>query len=548
MKCAVRELEGTLVLLSSFRKEENIMNNINIAIECDFEHKEAVYTLATSIVLNKKAQSRYCVYFLINGTEKKVWTKLADLERQGVEIYFANDIKEISDKCDRIIQLQWNVLVMGDLTSLYNTDLEGNHCAIAKNFPENLYNISMGNGEYDKSVCIYDVTRGVTEGNCKELSVLYNLGYDEIIANKKVVEKSLKNDGTEVDILKQMAFIFRMDKERSADRYFDVALSELWMKYYKLSPIGSGRLDREAYVETMGDVSVERENAIPVLIPADDKDVVCVMALICSIEKKLSPEKTLDVRIAYTQLSTTHKKMLLSLRTTRVSIVLYNVKECFVYNNKKSYELLTASIFTRYEKALFIRGCRLCNSDISELYNQDINGYWIAMEDKNTECMLINVSEWNYNEVYDKTLSLANNNICRKYKMCDIINIVCARNVLRLKMNDTWSLMETDIEEYEKAVREYIGAFLSEEDIEKEIMSTPMREDDNVKEVLDKIQKLEKENARLTAQNKQLEKENKSLTKDRNRFLFEIEEIRKSFTYKVGRVLTFVPRKLRGKK
>ena len=76
-----------------------------------------------------------------------------------------------------------------------------------------------------------------------------------------------------------------------------------------------------------------------------------------------------------------------------------------------------------------------------------------------------------------------------------------------------------------------------------------------MKEVMEKIENLEKQNADLTAekntlkqQNEQLKKQNELLDRQKGQFLYELLETRKSFTYKVGRFITFIPRHLRGGK
>ena len=86
------------------------------------------------------------------------------------------------------------------------------------------------------------------------------------------------------------------------------------------------------------------------------------------------------------------------------------------------------------------------------------------------------------------------------------------------------------------------------DELKGEIIYYENREGDNVKEVLEKIQKLEETNARLRERNKELTAENGTLSEERERFLYEILEIRKSVTYRIGRLITFIPRKLRGKK
>ena len=547
------------------------MNIINIAIKCEEEHKAAIYTLATSVAVNKNVDSIYNMYFLLNNTEKDNWIGLKELENGSIKVYFEEEFSDLVDKADRVICLKWNTLVMGDLTRLCEIDMEDKCQAMARNFPEIEYSMSNGNGQYSDSVCVIDNKKEYMEECCKELPIFYNLAYDEILNNNENRYKknaSIKSD--ELSELKEWALIIRYNKEHSPDKFFDSILSELWMKYYRLSPKSNEIIHREAYVETIGKLNVDINNAIPVLISIDDSSVVNVMALVCSLEKNISKEKQLDIRLVYTQLSNRHKDMILSMCSEKVSIVLCNIK-AWRYNNKKlGYAMLTSQIFSFYSKAIFVKGNVLCNEKIWELYNQEIGNYWLTLnrdyenevisyreniltnstskEEKNdkTVVMLVNVEQWIENGVCDIISSMLSNNAYQNYDVVDLINIVCARNTKWVEIGNAWDITEDDTEEYISFIRSNLSQFLREDDIEREMKSNAFGEDAKVQEIIEKIQKLEEANARLVAKNKQLEKENKALDRERKQYLYEIEETRKSFTYRVGRMITFIPRKLRG--
>ena len=103
-------------------------------------------------------------------------------------------------------------------------------------------------------------------------------------------------------------------------------------------------------------------------------------------------------------------------------------------------------------------------------------------------------------------------------------------------------------------LQRYLQLHPEYEKLKDEILKYESGEED-VKEVMEKIERLEKQNADLVAeknalkqQNELLQKQNEILDQEKGQFLYELLETRKSFTYKVGRFITFIPRHLRGEK
>ena len=81
------------------------------------------------------------------------------------------------------------------------------------------------------------------------------------------------------------------------------------------------------------------------------------------------------------------------------------------------------------------------------------------------------------------------------------------------------------------------------------------KEEEKVKDIIERLEVAERQNAELSIEmdnlRKQIEdlrQQNEVLNQERGQFLYELLETRKSFTYKVGRFITFLPRKLRSKR
>ena len=69
-------------------------------------------------------------------------------------------------------------------------------------------------------------------------------------------------------------------------------------------------------------------------------------------------------------------------------------------------------------------------------------------------------------------------------------------------------------------------------------------ETNTMSDLMGRIEALEKMNKDANDQLNQLRVENENLIEEKNRYLFELLETRKSVTYKMGRMITFLPRKL----
>lgn len=544
------------------------MEKIYIAIDCDIEHRASIYALVTSMIVHKNQSSQYCIYLITNGTSEELWSDLLSLQDENTEIRIWSKSLQSIEETNKIICFQWNLIVTGDLSELYQVDLEDKIVAAAKNIPEKSLNIPNEYKEYNEAVRLLDINKikEYTDSDYLELSIYYNYGYEEFvkgdsrISNKKIGKK----DKTYTNV-RDWALVLRYDATYSPEKYFDGPMSEIWLKYYKLSPLKDVDINRISRIETMGQPLAESEDVIPVLLSAEDGKAAYVIACILSMKECVQKDKRLDIRIVYKQLSRSHKEMLTSLIDEKTSIVLYNVAEL---NNKKTIEFYAAQIFANNKKLICIQEDVLVVRDIGELYNRFNEEWWIgrltkAEEDDLPSCdeqvyfdrlpksiasiNLINVEAWIQNELSDSVYNTANLSEYKCYSISEILDIVCKKHSICLS-NDTYVCEKNDMpEQYRAMVFEYISKTPWCELLEKEIYLYEEKEDDNLKEVLDKINKLEAENKKLKAEMQSIEKQHKVVSKERDQFLYEILEIRKSVTYKIGRMITFLPRLLRGK-
>lgn len=529
------------------------MAKINVAVECNTEHRASVYALVTSIVTNKREKSRYCIYMLLEGSDKSNWEEILSFAGETVEIIFVDKSVNELTGLGKLILLKWNTLVMGDLSELYSMELEGKSFAATANIPCKEYVIPDCTEEYNPSVLVLDTDKLQNTVEYKQMSVFYNYGYGEAVG------------------MGDYALILHADCNISPEKYFDSPLAQVWIKYYKSSPIGKEILKREAYAETIGETGEKNEQSIPVLLCVEDSNVVHAIVLISSIEEKLAKDRTLDVRLVYHQLSLEHKKMLMELSSQRVNIVLYNIQKYLLNKKRTCKEILASSVFTDYDKAICLDTKIVVEDDISKIYDLNIEDYFIraihekCLTEENssltgvgefaTSVTMINVNRWIANDINEQVQKLLDSAGYKKYSEKDILNMICMKQ--RAFICDQFEIYTCNEkeEQYLELVETYISNSPWREKLAKDKMFYETREDENVKEVLVEIQKLkadnkqlQKANGKLKAENAKLSKQNERLYAERERFLYEILEIRKSVTYKIGRAFTLIPRKLRGDK
>ncbi len=520
------------------------MKKINIAIACEENHKASIYTLITSIIMNKNRNSKYCIYIITNGTKKEHWSKLLEYQEETVELFlYEKPIQELKG-IGKLIYLQWNTLVLGDLSKLYEIELEGKPLAAVPNVPESVYIIPSSIEEYNGSVLLVDTEKiELSLKEYKELSIVYNYGYEEFINNREKIGKQSPIGQDEYDRIKDCALIVRMDKEYPPEIYFDAPLSELWMQYYRMSLCKEIHLDRKAFLETIGVVSVKKENTIPILLFVEDKSVAYSIAFLFSLQKHNVSHRNFDVRFVYHQLSQQHKELLLSLISTNLSVVLYQIKREYT---KDSFSLLAPSIFLEYSSVLCCQEKTICIDDIGTCYECSMEDIWMQAEqigeiEFDVTRSFINVEEWYRNGVGTAIQGMLNDKNYSCYSVNQIFSMACWKNTKA--MEHIWVTPKNTI--FASLVENYLSEEKLGEQLKQELLLYEKKEEEDVREVLEKLQQLENDNENLKRRMEELEQENKSLKKERDQFLFEILEIRKSITYKIGRIITFLPRKLR---
>lgn len=372
----------------------------------------------------------------------------------------------------------------------------------------------------------------------REIGDVISLGCNVLVVDDLARDcyDSVRNHPACQRLLAENNAVMQFDWEYSPEYYADHAMADLWMRYYRRSPHGSHTLNRQSYRETIG-IPECAENAIAIAMVAQDKNIGSLKHLLQSLKERCDESRKLEVRILFCNLSMQNKRFLMDCRSERLNIVLYNMGGCQEYQKLVSEEVreqflpiaFAARIFDDYKKVLYMPAGSVCREDVGALYEIELADSYMAafrMDDQqedNRNIMLINTVQWLMDSVSEKVWQILCMNKSEGGIVERAISLVCQKRVVYLA--DEWNQI-------------FKNVVVEEEDGEDMVSQ----------EAVDKIERLENENQVLVERIQFLEKQNRTLDAERVRFLNELLETRKSFTYKVGRIITFLPRKLKGSK
>lgn len=573
------------------------MNTVNIVMKYNKEHTVATYALLASIIENKNEESIYRIWINIEDmASPKEALRAMQSDTVYIELFTDNNI--LSRSIKKAIYLQWNTIVQGDLTDLYQINMDDKAMAAAPNVPDCISYIPVSAEKYDNSVMLIDFSK--KGDSVKELPIYYNMAYDQMMQNPEGYDKEKLREyaGMEkpdINKLREKAVILRYSENFSPENYFDHPYSEQWTKYLAKSKYNMAEIEnRKAYQETLGEVEEYHDmtNTIPVCFYIENDETAYAVALINSIIENLRNGRKLDIRILHHAVSEEHKRMLLQMKSDKVSISLHDVK----LDKREQALLLVPQLFNNCTKVIWLNSKMICCGDIAKLFDKDISDeYFCATEGSinlkkadevsiademylenkvypDLAVILMNVQNWIIADITGKIRYMLKTE--REFQKA--VYAVCKNYIGKIshewnysEMSEQMYLCQCNIYNYTNGVSpwlseeghmagdiwKYLQAHPEYEKLKDEILKKESGEDEDVKEVMEKIENLEKQNADLTAekntlkqQNEQLKKQNELLDRQKGQFLYELLETRKSFTYKVGRFITFIPRHLRGGK
>lgn len=514
-----------------------------IVIEYKKDHHASIEVLLTSLKRNKKQESLYQIYLWGHEEERFAVEEGTNVKVRWIDTDFLKKMRS-----EKVIFLKWNTLVLGDLTDFYETDLEGFDCGAVRNFPDCICILPSNADKYSEAVLLtkfndlpgimeYGVER--TGLKIKDLSILYNLGIEELMDKQGAYDKNklMENAGfsqLQIPSLLHLATIVRFQSECDPEKYFDGILSELWLKYYKMSFFHQNVIRRNSYVETIGEIQLDSgKESVPVMISVNDDNADDVCELVSYLKTGIAKNQKLDIRGVYTALSEENKYRILSAVSGQASVILYNTQKIERVSPCYDDRMIAAGVFDEYSKIIYLKPEKLRLDAIGDLYHQDIgNCYMKAVfadldTTANSEENILNM---------DARVLLLNTD---RWLMENMSIRVWESSYLCEEKENIWKL---SVEFLCRGACGWLPTTWRYQLIPEEFNEAE-EESENME--VKRYVELENENIELKNRVCQLQDELGREKENSKQYLYELTETRTSFTYKIGRFMTWLPRKIR---
>ena len=362
-------------------------------------------------------------------------------------------------------------------------------------------------------------------------------------------------------------------------------------------------VDREGVKKQLQQFSSLPSNGkkiIPIVFATNKDYAPYVAVAIESIYENSSPEYFYDINILIdASMTNMLKAKFNNVEYQNMSVRMWDVRNCFKginlysvghYSRQMYFRWLIPEIFPQYEKVLYLDCDIVVNRDIAELYNADIGDCYIGainnflrsnmehyVKEKlglsvkqyyNSGILLININEFLINQVKRKCLSI----LKLKDKLAcpdqDVINLVCEGKIY--KLDDRWNfqwhhqfgdickgeLVDDYLERYQFLVDNKIWIYHFTSQVKP--WNNPNRPSAEIfwkyckntifyEEILftNIGKKVESERTEKVSQVNKEQIEKAEMLDLVSKLQYQIDEIRKSKTYKIGRAITFIPRLIR---
>lgn len=287
---------------------------MDIVYLCDNNYVMPTAVSINSLIINKNEESYYDIHILCDNVSEDNIKKLLLLKRDKVEIEiipvnsnkYKGQEKEYSNvsksallkfsiadylkKINKVLYLDGDTIILKDLSDMDNIDLYGNYAAVVKDGPKDIIVGGKKHSYYGESsyfnsgVMLLNLAKIRQDGIVEKLikfrlneynyfmdqdafnmifkgKVLYlGLEYDFMLhlisyINSKFSLKqllnyySLKEYKTIDDLFNNISIIhYTFDKPW---KYFDIPFNEIWMYYFKLSPVYVNNLNRSSIMTKM---------------------------------------------------------------------------------------------------------------------------------------------------------------------------------------------------------------------------------------------------------------------------------------------------------
>ncbi|MCM1167686.1 MAG: glycosyltransferase [Ruminococcus sp.] len=432
--------------LETNKPEISVKGTIPVVFLTDDNYAMTTAVAITSLYHNKSRESGYAVYIICTGVSEHNVTRLQSLAKDDmpVNILFAEDEKyenfeithlhvstaaifkfefpQIFSQYDKILYLDGDILVLDDISELYNTDINDRYAAVVKDYKVTTYkpphlerlhiekkhrhywnsgmmllnlkkmredNITEKLFEYRENGINYfmdqDAFNVVFEENVVYLPLKYNMLCGNILnCPADVISKyyEITPYSSIRDVISTAAVLHLTGPYKPWEHLMPF-ITDLFIFYLKKSPYVDYRLtltDNDP-VET-GDITPAGAS-IPVIYICNDSIARKIAVSVTSLYLNKSEKTNYDVYILGINLSLKNQLRLEALKKDDFKVDLVNV-DVYDYSNcfdqlGNAVSLLTQTKFSLPEllpsldKAIFLGADTLVLKDLTALYNIDLS-------------------------------------------------------------------------------------------------------------------------------------------------------------------------------
>lgn len=387
--------------------------------------------------------------------------------------------------------------------------------------------------------------------------------------------------------------------------FYDVPLADEWLFYYKLSSMKDIRLQRIFHTERNVDMKQVKSRTqmlseinkhgfsriIPIAFAGNEEYLYYAAVTIQSIYEHSNSNYFYDINIFVDEtVSDNMRKRLNLLKYKNMKITLWDVKNTFDgidmysvghYSRQMYYRWLIPEVLSKYDKVLYLDCDIIVNTDIAQLYDTPLKGNYVAAANNflrdnlinhvsnrlglpleeyyNSGVLVINCNKWIENNLKNKCIECLRSYDKLACPDQDVLNVVCKGKILQLedKWNFQWHHQFPDARtgtftldygtRYEKLMRSipniihytsWIKPWNSPERVYSEHFWKYCRQTFFYESIIFM-------NVRVKGKKSIGNARSVKSSEEERRIRNTIAETEKSITYKLSRIISFIPRKLK---
>ena len=421
--------KNLLTLFYMFTREKEL--TIPVAYSCNDKHSMLALVSMTSIMENTENNIEFYIlhsnlsqksFDMLNSVSKyknarvifkqvdeTLFKNFKNVSWVTTETWFRVLLPNLLSKYDKVIYLDCDTLVCGDISNFYNIDISNVLVGVVKdiwgiiqackrtNLPDksyfnagvllinskkwreqNLYEKIMdyANRNRECTFADQDVLNAVISTDKKMLSAKYNYLEGWWGNYKNEYEGDELKD---YEVARENPLIIHFTGYKPDTYLSHHSMKELWWKYARKTVYYNIEQEKKALKEIYYRPQLNYTGAIPICYILDENNAIYTITSILSILE--NTKNVIDFTIIDLGLSEETKNMFTSLQYDNFNIKFVKIISDKIPNNFPILDYLVFKIYDfipNFDKVIYLKNTTLVNGDIQEFYNYDISKVLLA--------------------------------------------------------------------------------------------------------------------------------------------------------------------------